>query len=60
MLYRHGEMKILQQKLCTHTLISKVVEEDLRLPVTKDSTRDVTGKLAQFKMVDISNFEEPL
>ena len=29
---------------------------ELLLPVTKDSTRDVTGKMAQFKMADVSNF----
>ena len=31
--------------------------EDGRLPVTKGSTRDVTSKMAQFKMEDVSNIE---
>ena len=31
--------------------------EDLRLPVAKGSTRDVPGKMAQFKMANVSNFK---
>ncbi len=45
MLYHHGKMKILQQKHRTHSLISKVVQGDLWLPVTKDSTCDVNKKI---------------
>ena len=43
----------------TQTIRTNASQEDLSLPVAKGSTRDVKGKMAQFKIADVSNFKTP-
>ena len=55
--YHYEDVALFQKKPSKHELISQRVQERHMASGNQRSTRDVICKIAQFKMVDVKNFE---